>query len=269
MAGRDELEDYAQQITDHKKLNNYFNISPALSPDGSRIAMISDRSGYSDVILISANDGELVKTLVKGNRTPDFEELKLLQPGISWSPDGKHIVLAAMAGGSDALFLIEVDSGKKEKITFELDGIFTAAWSPDGKKIAFIGNKGNASDLYLYNLESKKLENLTNDVFSDSEPTWSPDGQYIAFVSDRGEFLKTPDDFNMFQHDYEQTDLFLMEFEKRTIKRLTDTSFSENFPVFAHTSNELAYTSDASGVWNLYILALSYTHQTKPTIYSV
>ena len=60
----------------------------------------------------------------------------------------------------------------------------------------------------------------------------------------------------MFQHDYEQTDLFLMEFEKRTIKRLTDTSFSENFPVFAHTSNELAYTSDASGVCNLYILDL-------------
>ena len=256
VAGRDELEDYAQQITDHKELNNYFNISPALSPDGSRIAMISDRSGYSDVILISANDGELVKKLVKGNRTPDFEELKLLQPGISWSPDGKRIVLAAKAGGSDALFLIEVDSGKKEKITFDLDGIFTAAWSPDGKKIAFIGNKGYASDLYLYNLESKELENLTNDVFSDSEPTWSPDGQYIAFVSDRGEYLETPNDYNMFQHDYEQTDLFLMEFEKRTIKRLTDTSFSENFPVFAHTSSELAYTSDASGVWNLYILDL-------------
>lgn len=262
VAGRDELEDFAHQITDHKELENYFNISPSLSPDGSRIALISDRSGYSDVILISASDGKLIKKLVKGNRTPDFEELKLLQPGISWSPDGKQVALATKAGGADALFLIDVKSGEREKLTFELDGIFTAAWSPDGKKIAFVGNSDDASDIYLYDLESESLENLTEDMFSDSEPAWSPDGSSIAFVSDRGVHVEMPEDFDMSTHDYGQTDLYLLDMQTSKVERLTDTDHSENFPVFAHKSHSLAYTSDANGVWNLYLLDLQ-TEQSR------
>ncbi|MEE2876835.1 MAG: hypothetical protein VX822_03545 [Candidatus Neomarinimicrobiota bacterium] len=256
IAGRDEIEDFAQQITDHKELNNFFNISPALSPDGSKIALISDRSGYSDVIIISSRDGEVLNKVVKGNRTPDFEELKLLQPGISWSPEGDRIVLATKAGGSDALFLINAESGKKEKLTFELDGIFTAAWSPDGNRIAFVGNKGEASDIYIYDLDSEKLENLTEDVFSDSEPAWSPDGRRIAFVSDRGENLTMPASFDIHQHQYDQTDLYMLDIESRELKRLTETPQSENFPVFAHTANTLAYTADDAGVWNLHLLDL-------------
>ena len=256
VAGRDEIEDFAFQITDHKKLKNFFNISPSLSPDGSKIALITDRSGYSDVITISSRNGEVLNSLVKGNRTPDFEELKLLQPGISWSPDGERIVLATKAGGKDALFLINAESGKREKLTFDLDGIFTAAWSPDGNRIAFVGNKGEASDIYIYDLEMEKLENLTDDIFSDSEPTWSPDGKKIVFVSDRGQNLETPPNFNIHEHDYSQTDLFLLDLDSRNLNRLTNTSYSENFPVFASTVNMLAYTADASGVWNLHLLDL-------------
>ena len=74
MYGRSEIKDFSQKITDHEKLNNYFNISPAISPDGNKIALITDRSGYSDVIIISSDDGKEIKKIVKGNRTPDFEE---------------------------------------------------------------------------------------------------------------------------------------------------------------------------------------------------
>ncbi|MFQ6673701.1 MAG: BamA/TamA family outer membrane protein [Fidelibacterota bacterium] len=262
VAGRDELEDFARRLTDHKKLKNYFNISPAVSPDGSKIAVISDRSGYSDIYLISAIDSKEIKRLVKGNRTPDFEELKLLQPGITWAPDSRKVAFAAKSGRSDAIYLVEISNGRQERLTFDLDGIFTAAWSPDGKEIAFVGDKGNASDIYVYDLERKTLENLTDDVFSDSEPAWSPDGKRIAFVSDRADKLHADEGFSISGHDYGQTDIYVVDRGSGEIERVTATPFRENYPVWFRTANALAYTSDESGVWNLYILDLT-SHESR------
>jgi len=254
--GRSEIKDFSQKITDHEKLSNYFNISPALSPDGNRIALITDRSGYSDVIIISAEDGKEIRTIVKGNRSPDFEELKLLQPGISWSPNGEKIVLASKAGGSDALFLIDVKNGKREKLTFDLSSIFTAKWSPDGQKIAFVGNKSNASDIYVYDFKTKKILNLTKDVFSDSEPSWSFDSKKIVFISDRGENINKIENFDISKHDYSQTDIYIYNLTNNKIERITKSTFSENFPTFSNKENKLIYTSDNKGVWNLYVYDL-------------
>ena len=262
VAGRDELDDFANRLTDHEELKNYFNISPVISPDGSKIAIISDRAGYSDIYLISAIDGKEIKRLIKGNRTPDFEELKLLQPGITWSPDSKQIAFAAKAGKADAIFMLDIKTKRREKLTFDFNGIFTAAWSPDGDKFAFVGIKDDASDIYLYNLKSKKLDNLTQDVFYDSEPSWSPDGRYIAFVSDRGKHLKAPDGFSMYGHDFENTDIYIFDSETGEVEQVTDTPYSENFPVYSHTANVLAYTSDKNGVWNINLHDLD-SHQAK------
>ena len=257
VAGRDELEDIAHRMTDHEELKNYFNISPSISPDGSKIAIISDRSGYSDIYLISAIDGTEIKKLVKGNRTPEFEELKLLQPGLTWSPDSKQLAFSAKAGESDALYMVDVKTGEIEKQVFKLDGIFTAAWNPTREKIAFVGNKIDASDIYIFDLKTKEVENLTRDIFSDSEPSWSHDGRYLAFVSDRGhEREVSSDDFSMIDHNYGQTDIFILDTETGDIQRITDTPHNENYPVWAHTVNALAYTSDRNGVWNLYLHSL-------------
>ncbi|HDY75804.1 MAG TPA: biopolymer transporter Tol, partial [Candidatus Marinimicrobia bacterium] len=185
VAGMEEIEDVAKRLTNHKEQKNYYNVSPAVSPDGSKIAVLSDRSGYFDVFILNAIDGKEIKRLVKGNRSVDFEELKLLQPGITWSPDSKRIAIAAKAGKSDALYLINIKSKKKEKLTFDFDGIFTAAWSPNGEQLAFVGTKAGASDIYIYNLKTKELTQLTDDIYSDSGPAWSSDGSRLAFISDR------------------------------------------------------------------------------------
>ncbi len=254
VAGRDEIEDIAKRLTDHKEAKNYYNISPAVSPDGSKIAVLSDRSGYFDIYLLDAIDGEEIRRLVKGNRSVDFEELKLLQPGISWSPDSKRIAIAAKAGKTDALYLIDVKTRKKEKLTFNLDGIFTAAWSPDGNELAFIGTKTGASDIYVYNIETEKLTPLTDDIYSDSEPAWNNDGTALVFVSDRkddltGEYV--PESIEM--ETFSQKDLYTIEVKSKTINRLTATDYNEDYPIWAHTeTNTLFYVSDKGGVWNIF-----------------
>jgi len=256
VAGREEVEDIAKQLTDHKEEENFYNISPAISPDGSKIAILSDRSGYADILLIDALDGRVLKKVIKGNRSINFEELKWLQPGISWSPDGQNIVIASKSGDADALYLINIETEMLKKLTFDLDGLFTASWSPDGNHLCFVGNRGNASDIFLYDLKSKTLENLTDDLFSDSEPTWSPDGKFIAFVSDRGGHIVKSDDedwnsLNMFEHDYTQRDIYVLDTQTKEMERITSTDHDETYPIWAHTKNILFYTSDDKGIWNI------------------
>ena len=48
--GRSEIKDFSQKITDHEKLSNYFNISPALSPDGKySIPLLDTHSGANEL----------------------------------------------------------------------------------------------------------------------------------------------------------------------------------------------------------------------------
>jgi len=260
ITGRDAIEDIARQITDHKKLKNYFNSAPAISPDGSKIAILSDRRGYAEIFLIDVMSGEEIRRVVKGNRSINFEELKWMRPGISWSPDGEKIILASKSGKQDAFHIIDIETGKSEKKVIKMDGLFTASWSPDGKNIVFIGNKGQASDLFLYNLDTEELSYLTHDVFSDTEPDWSPDGKWVAFVSDRGDYFgdKIPRasdslfTLNMYERNYSQTNIYKVSIESGEIFAITETPYNETSPVWTSNQTKMFYTADAKGIWNIY-----------------
>ncbi|MGB2869040.1 MAG: biopolymer transporter Tol, partial [Bacteroidota bacterium] len=258
IAKREEPEDYThKRLTKHTKDGNFYNTSPAISPQGDKIAFLSDRNDYFDIYLMSALDGEIITKLVDGQRTKDFEELHLLTPGITWSPDGKKIALAAKAGERDAISIIDVESGDREKLEFDLDGIFSVDWSPDGNLLTFMGIKAPQSDIYVYNLKTQELANLTNDIFSDSDPVFSPDGKTIYFSSDRRDFLSAPvtaERFKMSQFDFHQRDLYAMDVRSHAIRRITDYPQSdEASPVIAPDGKSILYISDRNGINNIYL----------------
>jgi len=258
--GRSNLDDLGHRLTDHSKIQNYFNVSPAVSPNGGKVAFLSDRSGYADVYVMSADDGRNLKKIISGQRTAELEELKWLSPGLSWAPDNRHLVFAAKSGNEDALIFYDTEKETKHSHKLGLDGIFTAAWSPDGKQIAFSGLKDGASDLFLYSIASKELTQLTYDLFSDTRPAWSPDGKELAFVSDRGSYALTgnisqdsPQARNILDnHDFRTTDIYTINIDSHKIIRLTDTPGNEDSPTYANTVPKIAYTSDRTGIWNIY-----------------
>jgi Tol biopolymer transport system component len=260
IAKREEPSDYARRLTNHRKDGNFYNTSPAISPQGDKIVFISDRNDYFDVYLMSSIDGEILDKLVSGQRTKDFEELHLLTPGITWSPDGKKIALAVKSGERDAIMIIDVESGRTERITLDLDGVFSVDWSADGHTMAFVGLKAPQSDIYLYNLETKELRNLTNDIFSDYDPVISPDGRTVYFSSDRGDFVHpsmVPQRFRMADFDYQQRDLYAIDVTTRRIDRLTSYPNSdETSPVVSPDGKKLLYVSDRNGINNIYELDL-------------
>ncbi|MGH1363444.1 MAG: peptidase MA family metallohydrolase [Calditrichia bacterium] len=255
ISDRKEPSEISKQLTFHRKIPNFLNVSPAISPNGDKIAFISDRNGYQNIYLMSAIDGKILKTLVKGNRSESFEELHFLRPGISFSPDGKKIVFSAKAGPKDAIYIVDIKSGDIETFKLDLDGAFTTSWSPDGSSIAFIGNKDERSDVFTLNLKSAEVMRHTNDVFTDDNPSWSSDGRYLTFVSDRKDYVSDadlPEDFNMAKFDYTR-DVYTIELETGQITRITDTPWEENNPKYAPGDESIAYISESNGISNLFL----------------
>jgi Tol biopolymer transport system component len=264
IAKREDPADYARRLTDHKKDGSFYNTSPRISPQGDRIAFISNRDDYFDVFIMSAIDGSIQDKIVKGQRTPDFEELHLITPGMTWSPDGKRLALAAKSGDKDAIIILDANSGKEEKLEFELDGIFSVDWSPPSPdstprddRIVFAAAKGGRSDIYLYDLQTKELKNLTDDIFSDGDPSWSGDGNAIYFSSDRNDYLDpaaVPRGFKMQHYNFGQSDIYRIDLPTGRITRITDEPGSdESSPVASRDGKHLLYISDVSGINNIYM----------------
>ncbi len=79
-------DEYARRLTDPQEDDGGYNSSPALSPKGDMIAFITNRDFFFSLYLMDANTGEIIKELAEGNISPDFEELNIITPGLSWSP---------------------------------------------------------------------------------------------------------------------------------------------------------------------------------------
>ena len=262
IAKRDEPKNFSVQLTDHRKDGNFYNTSPALSPQGDKIAFLTDRNDYFDVYLISAIDGEIQRKVIAGQRTPDFEELHLLTPGMTWSPDGERLAIATKSGAKDAIIIIDVKTGDEEKIELDLDGIFSVDWSLKENALTFVGNIAQQSDIFVYNLTTKELKNLTNDIFTDADPSWSKDGTTIFFSSDRGNFLEknTESDFTMQTYDFQQMDLYALTTAEGKIKRFTEFITSdESSPISSPDGKELLFISDKNGINNIYKMNLDST----------
>lgn len=188
LAERKELPEFAKQLTEHSKNESYFNLSPVLSPQGDKIAYISDQGGYAGIYIISSIDGHLISHLVKGERTSHFEAMHLawFRGGLSWSPDGKWLAFAAKSSTGDRLYIVDTDRGRMVKQhRLDLDGVYFPSWSPSDNRVAICGLKDGKSDLYLTHAFEGGLVRLTEDFYDDRHPCWSPDGRTILFSSDR------------------------------------------------------------------------------------
>ena len=142
--------------------------SPAWSPNGERIAFVSN----SDIYVMDVNGGN------RRNLTKSFDRTAW-KP--SWSPDSKRIAfVSGIQGDEPEIYVMNVDGGIPQKITDNLWLDNDPSWSPDGKRIAFSSKRGpdwnqrNGDwDIYVIDADGENIQNLTNNPLAyDRQPVW-------------------------------------------------------------------------------------------------
>ena len=165
------------RLTNHPGMDG----SPRWSPDGTRIAFISDRGGAAwpnqniDVYVLTLATGAVARLTT----TAGWDG----QP--AWSPDGKKLAFTNQGThGYGVIYLHDVATGAATPLGTEGDAS-DPAWSPDGKKIAFMSTNYVSSGLALWthDLATGARQQITAEIDPDwnMAPDWSPDGTSIVY----------------------------------------------------------------------------------------
>lgn len=256
-------DEFAKRLTDPDEEDGFYNTSPAISPQGDKIAFITNRDFFFSLYIMDANTGKIITKLAEGNTSPNFEELNILTPGLTWSPDGSKIAIAALSHGYDVIYVFDVETEDYETLPIKMDGIQSVTWSKNGKYLAFIGQDSKQTDIYTYNFETQEIKNLTNDIFTDRDPCWSYNDSTIYFASDRNSYNTIKDvsnGFKIYNHDYTQTEIYSINVESGQVKRITDMPNSnETTPIINPEGDKIIFISDLNGINNIYRKSLVFT----------
>jgi WD40 repeat protein len=228
-------------------------IAPALSPDGERLAYLSDLGyelySFYDLYVADAETGEPLERLVKAARGGDFESLRYLSSSADFSPDGKRLAFVAKRGGADVVYVVDAASGDVVRSREpELNGLQAPSWSPDGRRIVFTGLLGGISDLYVWDLTSDEIQRLTNDRTAQLHPSWSPHGRMIAYATDAG----PETDIETLSFGPLRIELLDLETGERHLLPGQDAGLSIN-PVWSPDGRTVAYLSTRTGTFNVYL----------------
>lgn len=253
IANHRTTREFSKPVVTRRADESWLVLSPSISPDGEKLAYVSDRTLNRDVWVRNIDGAAKARRIVQGEMSGDFEALRFFNAGCAWSPDGKTLALAAKAGSQDALYLVNAADGRIEKrLTFGLDEVQTASFSPDGSELVFVGLAGGQSDLYRVRRDGTGLQRLTQDRYAERDPQWSPDGRSIVYVSDAGPGT----DFAALV--FERMHLMLLDLETRTSRDITPFEHGKAVsPAWSGDGQYVAFVSDRDGASNIYILQVA------------
>jgi len=162
---------------------NGTNISPAWSPDGSKIAFSSSMHGHSE-IYVADSAGANPKRLTVSTGHPDSSPV--------WNAKtGAQIAFVSGRTGLPQIYIMDADGTNVQRMT-DTGYAVSPSWSPNGQLLAFAWRRNygpgepGGQDIYLMDVTTRQWVQLTHDSGVNDFPSWSPDGRHIVYESRQG-----------------------------------------------------------------------------------
>jgi len=203
----------------------------------TRIAYVT-ASGRGDdtryALVVADADGHNPQEVVRSSQP-------MLAP--AWSPDGRKLAYVNFERGNSEIWVQDLSTGARERIS-GFRGINSApAFSPDGSKLALTLSRTGNPEIYVMDLASKALTQLTHHYAIDTSPVWSNDGQSIYFTSDRSG----------------QPQIYQVEASGGNAQRITFEGRYNADPSLSFDGTKLAMTQGAGNVYRIALMDRSLT----------
>ena len=193
-------------------------MSPAWSPDGTRLAYVSFENKQSEIYIqhLADKQRERVSSQAGINGAP------------VWSPDGKKLALTLSKGSNTDIYILELANKKLIQLTRHWGIDTEPAWTPDGHDIVFTSSRSGKPQIYQIGLFGGKAKRLTFEGNYNANSELSPDGKQLVFVQGDGSNFK----------------IAIMDLETRYVQVLTQGGLDES-PSFAPNGSMILYATQA------------------------
>ncbi|MGB2715239.1 MAG: protein kinase [Vicinamibacterales bacterium] len=169
---------------------------PAWSPDGNRLAFVTDRNGQDEIWLRNRSGPPLETALITQRNFTDAENILLAAPALS--PDGQSIAYLRTGGNPIIPLQIFTSAVVGSTPVRLLPGGYESyqgapTWSPDSKWIAFAEWKGAHWNLVKVRVGGEAPVQLRTDGVPNVTPQWSPTNEWLTWETEDGFVLVSPD----------------------------------------------------------------------------
>ncbi len=151
-------------------------MSPAWSPDGSKLAYVTFESGRSALVIQTLANGAVrqVASFPRHNGAPAF------------SPDGSKLAFALSKTGSLNLYVMDLASGQIRQVTDGRSNNTEPTWFPDSQNLAFTSDQAGRPQVYKVNINGGAPQRITWEGSQNQDADVSSDGKFMVMVSSNG-----------------------------------------------------------------------------------
>ena len=221
--------------SNEQQITRYENIcmTPAVSPDGSRIAFTTFVEGLPGIYMHS---------LETGRRLTFYNQKASLNTTPSFHLNGRQIAFASSATGRSQIYMADLDGRNFRRVSYsralEVDPVINPK---TGAQIAFTSGRSGLPQVYMMDMDGANVRQLSLGGGDAAQPAWDPQGENITFAWTRG---FEPGNYN----------IFIMNVATQKLVQLTYGAGRNESPYFSPSGTHIVFSSDRLGdtqIWTM------------------